>query len=232
MTDPQAEKPSLIRRIWTTIVNEFTPPPKPRTTPSEQEFAAGHNAVGIIYAALEQPHGQDVQGADDLIIGVDVPGHGVLYREVLCPLTTPGDGRDLIGQRIEFRHTTYEPDYRNDVLVTWWPPKVQDALKPIRYEGPGAVRARIWNFFAGCSFIIMWVGIALTPILLGEIVLGAIFGFSPMLLTDLLPTLHPGIALTASIAAIPLGLWPGVVCSSRRDAALAHATRTEGRFMT
>lgn len=230
MTDRQGERVPLYRRVWKVIVNEFAPPPKPRPTPSEQEFAAGHHAVGIIYAALEQAVGQDVQGADDLVIRVEIPGQGLLYREVSCPLSSPGQGRDLVGLRIEFRHTTYDPDYRNDVLVTWWPLKVQDALKPISYEGPGALRARIWGFLFGCSFIVMYAGIAFTPILLADIGFGAILGSGPTVLPSLLPGVHPGAALAASISAVPLGLWLAVACSSRQDAARAHATRKEGRF--
>ena len=75
MTDQHTGRQSLPRRFLTAIVNEFTPPPRHRPTPSDNEFAAGHLAVGTINDALEEPPGQDVQGPDRLVISAEIPGH-------------------------------------------------------------------------------------------------------------------------------------------------------------
>lgn len=203
----------LHRRIWKAIVNEFTPPPMPRPGPSEKQLAEGHLAVGVINHVIEDGPGGDVQGADMLIISADVPGIGTLYRRESCPLSTPGSGRRLIGQTLRFRHTTFDPDFVNDILVVRWPPEVRKALEPDRYEGPGGPRARLWGFLAGCSFAIMWTGIVLTPILL----CGIIFGGD--MFTDLPEWFHPGIALAASVVAVPLGLFLFAVGNTRMDAA-------------
>lgn len=213
MTDRQADTPTILRRLWKAIVGEFTALPRPRPTPSETEFAEGHLAVGMIDDALAQGPGQDVQGPDTLVISAHIPGHGTIYRSETCPLSMPGSGQDLVGHSLPFRHTTFDPDYSNDILVIRWPPKAQEALAQIGYERPGPGRARAWSFLAGCSFMIMWAGIALTPILL----CGIIFGGD--MFTDLPAWFHPLLALAVSVAAVPLGLVLVAVCSSRRDAA-------------
>lgn len=73
MTDQHAEKPPLLWRVWEAIVGEFTPPPMPRPTPSEEEFAEGYLAVGMINDAIEDGPGGDVQGPDKLVISADIP---------------------------------------------------------------------------------------------------------------------------------------------------------------
>lgn len=225
MTDRHAEKPSSLRRIWRVLVSEFTLPPKPRRTPSEKEFAEGHHAVGKITAAIEDGHGGDVQGADKLVIRTDIPGYGALYRNEWCPLSTPGSGRQLIGHTIEFRHTTYDPDYSNDILVTWWPLKARETFEPVRYKGPGALRARIWSLLCGTSFVIGYAGVMLTPILLCDVVVGAFGG--PRVLAEFLPEVHPAIALAVSVGVIPVGMFVGCFCATRRDALLAGKNRME-----
>lgn len=219
MTDHPTGKPSVYRRVWRVLVNEFTPPPKPRPTPSEQEFAAGHLAVGTINDAMAEPPGQDVQGPDRLVISAEIPGYGTIYRHKECPLEMPGSGRSLVGQTIGFRHTTFDPDYGNDILVVRWPREVRRALEPVRYEGPVSLRTRIWGLLAGFSFVIMWAGIMLTPILLCNLIFGALAGSN--MLADTLPPVHPAIALAVSIVVIPVGLFLTAVCAARRDALLA-----------
>lgn len=214
-TDPVTnERPTLLRRLWNAIVNEFTPPSMPRPRPSEKLLNEGHLAVGTINDSIEDGPGGDVQGADTLVISAEVPGHGILYRNVSCPLSTPGSGRSLIGHRVPFRHTTFDPDFINDILVTRWPAEVRRALEPVRYEGPGALRASAWSFVAGCCFVIMWLGIVLTPLLL----CGIIFGGD--MFTDLPAWFHPGIALASSIGAVPLGFILFAACKTREDAVL------------
>ncbi|ABK74837.1 hypothetical protein [Mycolicibacterium smegmatis] len=216
MTDRHAEKPPLLRRVWEAIIGEFTPPSTPRPTPSEAEFTEGYLAVGMINDAIEDGPGGDVQGPDKLVISADIPGHGTIYRTRSCPLSMPGSGLKLIGHSIRFRHTTFDPDYSNDIQVTRWPPEVRKALEPVRYEGPGALRARAWGLLAGCNFLVMWAGIALTPILL----CGIMFGGD--MFTDLPAWFHPGVALASSVGAVPLGLFLVAVCNVHRDAALSR----------
>lgn len=143
ITDQPVGRRSLPRRFLTAIVNEFTLLPKHRPTPSDKEFAAGHLTVGTINDALEEPPGQDVQGPDRLVISAEIPGHETLYRQTTCPLEMPGSGRNLVGRTIGFRHTTFDPDYGNDILVVQWPREVRKALEPVRREGPGSLRARL-----------------------------------------------------------------------------------------
>ena len=218
MTYQHTGRQSLPRRFLTAIVNEFTPPPRHRPTPSDKEFAAGHLAVGTINDALEEPPGQDVQGPDRLVISAEIPGHRTLYRQKTCPLEMPGSGRSLVGQTIGFRHTTFDPDYGNDILVVRWPREVRRALEPIRYEGPGSLRARLWGGLSGLSFAVMWAGIMLTPILLCNLIVGSLAGSN--MLADILPQVHPAIALGISIVVIPAGLFLYCFCATRRDAPL------------
>jgi hypothetical protein len=213
---------TLLRRLWRAVLLEFTPPPMPRPAPSGEQLAEGHRAVGTIDEAIEDGPGGDVQGPDSLIISAEVPGHGTLHRRVQCPLSMPGSGRDLVGRSVPFRHTTFDPDFFNDILVTRWPPEVNRALQPVRFEGPGALRARAWSFLAGCGFVAMWAGIALTPILL----CGMIFGGD--MFTDLPAWFHPGVALAAAIVAVPLGFIIAAACNERMNAALSLPTRHSG----
>lgn len=203
---------SLPRRVWKAIVNEFTPPVMPRPSPPHKQLTEGHRAVGIINDVVEDGPGGDVQGADMLIIAADVPGHGTLHRRISCPLSTPGSGRELMGKSIGFRHTTFEPDFVNDILVTHWPAEVARALRQVRYGGPVSLRARIWSFLAGFGFVIMWVGVVLAPVLL----CGILFGGD--MFTGLPAWFHPGIALLASIGAVPLGLFLVVIGNARENA--------------
>ena len=216
MNGPQVQKASLLRRVWRILVDEFTPLPEPRPAPSDEEFAAGSLAVGTINDAIEESPGQDVQGPDLLIISAETPDHGTIYRQTTCPLERPGSGRGLVGQTIGFRHTTFDPDYGNDILVVRWPREVRWALDADRCAGPDSLRTRIWGFFTGLSFVVMWAGIMLTPILLCNLVVGALDGIN--MLADILPTVHPAIAVAVSIGMIPLGLFLTAFCATRRDA--------------
>lgn len=224
---PAHRRGSFLRRVGKAVAAEFTPPPRPRAAPSARDLAEGHLVVGVIEVAIQEAPGQDVQGQDTLVISAQVPGTGTLHRTALCPLSMPGSGRDLVSQSIAFRHTTFDPDYEADILVVRWPSQVERALEPVRYEGPGALRARIWSLLAGCSFMVMWAGIALTPILLCGIIVGSLSG--EFMLDDLLLGVHPGIALVASISAVPLGLFACAGCSLRKDAALGHPTSSDLR---
>lgn len=224
MTDQQAAEPPSSRRIRKTIAGELAPSPTPGQAPSEQELSEGHLAVGMIDDAVAENPGQDVQGPDTLIISTDIPRHGTIHREVSCPLPRPGSGRSLVGQSIRFRHSTLDPDFRQDILVVRWPRKAQEALEPVRYDGPGVVRTRIWILLAGCGFVIMWAGIVLTLLLLCGIVFGG------DIFTDLPTWFHPGIALAASIVAIPIGMFSTAVCIKRKEKTLTHSVnRKDGR---
>ncbi len=195
-----------------------TPPPNPPHQPSKQQLAEGHLTVGVIDDAIEEDPGCDVQGPDTLIISADMPGLGVIHRRISCPLPMPGHGRGLIGQAVGFRHSTHEPDFVNDVLVVRWPSEVNRALEPARFEGPGALRARGWSFLAGCSLVVVWLGIILTPVLLA----GLVFGGD--MFTDLPAWFRPGVALASSIGAVVLGLVAVVVCNERTNAARSQET--------
>lgn len=225
--NPDTEKPSPLRRVWTTIVTEFTPPPKPRPTPSEKEFAAGHLAVGTITDAIEDGPGGDVQGADMLIVSAEIPGHETIHRREICPLSTPGGGHRLIGQPIKFRHTTYDADYERDILVTWWPPGARETVESRRYEGPGALRARIWNFLSGVGVVIGCAGIMLAPLLLCNLVVGSLTG--AYMLADFLSAVHPATALAVSAGLIPMGLFFAAVGATRRDALLSRQKKGPGQ---
>ncbi|WP_420039059.1 hypothetical protein [Gordonia sp. MP11Mi] len=192
----------------------MTPASLPRPRPSEEHFADGHLAIGVIDDAIEEGPGSDVQGADMLIINAEVPSHGILHREVLCPISMPGSGRDLIGQTISFRHTTHDPNFINDALVVGWPPMVSRALEPTRFEGPGALRARAWRFLAGFSMAVTCIGIMLTPVLLCGIIVGG------DMFADLPAWFHPGVAVASSVGAAMLGLFAVAVCNRRMNAAL------------
>lgn len=218
----QGERPTLRRRIWTGLVSEFTPPVRPRPAPSDKEFADGHLAIGMIIDRIEDGPGGDVQGPDMLVVSNDVSGHGVLHRQVPCPLSVPGSGRDLIGQPVRFRHTTFDPHFIDDISVVRWPPQVNRALAPVRFEGPGAFRARVWNILAGCCFVVMWAGMVLTPILLCGIVLGG------DMFTDLPAGFRPGIALAGSVGAVPLGLIAYIFCNKRQGVRRRHWSRGTG----
>ncbi|WP_199233230.1 hypothetical protein [Rhodococcus sp. SMB37] len=63
--------------------------------------------------------------------------------------------------------------------------------------------------------MLMWSGIVLTPLMLCGIVFGG------DMFTDLPAWFHPGLALVASISAIPLGLFLVAVCNAR-EATLVH----------
>lgn len=218
MTEQQTAKPSLLRRIGRALASEFAPPPEPRPTPSKKEFAEGRAAVGIVRHAVPNDAPEGGQMDDDVVIDIDTSDNGrplTLQRTVMCPLPGPGAGRKLIGTQVVVRHTTVDPDYDNDILVTRWPAHVTEALKPIRYEGPGAFRARIWSVLAGCSFVIGYAGVMLAPVLLCNLIFGSLTGTD--MLADFLPGLHPAIAVAVSVGVIPAGMFPGCVCLTRRD---------------
>ncbi|MFF2654302.1 hypothetical protein [Streptomyces sp. NPDC058045] len=217
MTDQQTAKPSLLRRIWKAI-DEFTPPPEPRPTPSKKEFSEGRAAIGIIRSAVSNDAPEGGQMDDDLVIHIDTSDDGqplTLLRTVGCPLPGPGAGQRLIGTQVIVRHTTVDPDYDNDILVTRWPTHVTEALTPVRYEGPGAFRARIWSILAGCFFVIGYAGVMLTPVLLCNLIFGSFTGTN--MLADVFPRLHPAVAVAVSIGVIPAGMFLGCVCLTRRD---------------
>ncbi|MET7641148.1 hypothetical protein [Streptomyces sp. NPDC005438] len=209
------EKPSLLRRIWKAL-DEFGPPPEPRPTPSKKEFAEGREAVGIIRYAISNEPPEGGQWNDDLVIHIDVSDDGqplMLERKVMSPLPA---GRKLIGATVVVRHTTLDPDYENDVLVTRWPWVVQQALKPVRYKGPGALRARIWGILSGCFFVIAYAGVMFTPPLLSILIFDLLIGLGTS--AEFLVGIHPAIALAISIGVIPAGALVGCFCLTRRDA--------------
>ncbi|GAA4667574.1 hypothetical protein [Gordonia humi] len=217
MTETQTAKPSLLRRIWK-VLDEFTPPSTPRPTPSKKEFAEGRAALGIVCSAVQNDAPEGGQMDDDLVIHIDTSDHGqslTLPRTVMCPLPGPGAGQQLIGQQVIVRHTTLDTDYDNDILVARWPAHVTEALTPIRYEGPGTFRARIWNVLAGCFFVIGCAGVMFTPVLLCTLTVGLFMGTN--LLADILPGLHPAVAAAVSVGVIPAGVFLGCVCLTRRD---------------
>ncbi|MFI6346408.1 hypothetical protein [Streptomyces sp. NPDC050560] len=214
------ERPSLLRRIRKAL-DEFTPPPEPHPTPGKKEFAEGREAVGIIRYAVPNDSPEGGLTDDDLVIHIDASDDGrplTLPRTVMCPLPGPCAGRRLIGKKVVVRHTTVDPDYDNDILVTRWPQEVQEALKPIRYAGPGAVRARIWGILSACFFVIGYAGVMLTPLLLCDLIFGSLAG--QRVLAEILPQVHPVIALVVSVGVIPAGVFVGCSCATRRDTLL------------
>lgn len=218
MTKQRTTKPPLLRRIGRALVNEFAPPPKPRPTPSKKEFAEGRKAIGIVRSAVPNDAPEGGQMDDDLVIHIDTRDDGeplTLLRTVMCPLPGPGAGQRLIGTQVVVRHTTLDLDYDNDILVAQWPTHVTEALKPVRYEGPGAFRARIWNVLSGCCFVIGYAGVMFTPVLLCNLIFGSFTGSN--MLADILPGLHPAVAVAVSIGVIPAGMFLGCVCLTRRD---------------
>lgn len=179
-------------------------------------FAEGHLTVGVIDDAFEDGP-TDVQGPDTLIISAQVPGHGILYRRVTCPISASGRGRGLVGQTIRFRHISLDSEDVDDVVVVRWPDEVRRALEPFRPEGPGALRARAWRFLAGCSAAITVGGILLTVVML----IGVIFTAGE-LFADLPAWFRPGVVLAASVGAAVLGAFAFAVCESRTWAALSR----------
>lgn len=190
--------------------------------PQEERTAEGHLAVGVIEGSIEESPGE-VQGRDTLLVSADVPGHGVLRRRVTCPLSTPGNGRGLVGQAVVFRHFTHDPDDVDDVLVIRWPDKVRRALEPFRPEGPGAGRARAWRRLAQCSAVVTVGGILLTSVML----IGVMFT-ADELFADLPAWFRPGAVLAASAGAAVLGPFACVFCTSRKTAALSSPVAPRG----
>ena len=218
------EKSSLLRRMWKAL-DEFAPPPEPRPAPSKKEFAEGREAVGIIRYVTSNETPEGGLADDDLVIHIDTSDDGqhlTLPRTVESPLPGPFAGRKLIGTEVVVRHTTVDPDYDNDILVTRWPREVQEALKPTRYEGPGARRARIWGVLSACFFVIGYAGVMLTPLLLCNLIFGSLAGSN--MLADIFPQVHPALAVVVSIGIIPAGVFVGCFCATRRDALLEDMT--------
>ena len=178
----------------------------PRPRPNTDDLAEGTLTIGVINDAIEDGPGGDVQGADTLVISADVPRHGTLHRTVICPLSMPGSGRDVLGQSISFRHTTFDTDFVNDILVVRWPPKIHDALQPSRSTERRTLRSHAWRILGALSFVVMWIGIVLTPIALCELI------FRSGMYDDLAAGVHPGHALAVSICAIPGGLVAAGFC--------------------
>ncbi|WOC12412.1 hypothetical protein [Gordonia sp. MP11Mi] len=216
--EPSGHKaPSLLRRIGKAF-NEYVPPPSPRPRPSKKEFAEGREAVGIVLSAVQNEPPEGGQLDDDLVIHIDTSDDDqplTLLRTVMCPLPGPGAGRKLIGAEVVVRHTTYDSDYDNDILVTEWPWFVTDSLNPVRYRGPGAFRARIWSILAGCFFVIGYAGVMFTPVLLFNLIFGSLTGTN--MFDDFLPQVHPAVAVVVAIAVIPAGMFLGCVCATRSD---------------
>ncbi|MEU8627950.1 hypothetical protein [Streptomyces sp. NPDC048669] len=194
----------------------FGRPGKP-ARPTEEPFAEGHLAVGVIEDSIEDGP-SEVQGPDTLIISADVSGHGVLRRRVTCPLSVPGRGRGLVGQAVGLRHNTHDPDDMDDVLVVRWPVEVRRALEPFRPEGPGAGRARAWRLLAQCSALVTVGGILLTTVTL----IGLVFTAGD-LFAELPVWFRPGAALAASAGAAVLGPFAFAFCDSRKTAALSRS---------
>ncbi|WP_143173255.1 hypothetical protein [Nocardiopsis flavescens] len=158
----------------------------------------------------------DVQGPDMLSITAEVPGHGVLRRRVVCPLSMPGSGRRLVGRAVGFRHRRLDSDDVDDIVVVRWPDEVAEALEPFRPQGPGALRARAWRFLAGCGAVTAVGGILLTVVLLIGIV-----STGGELFADLPPGFRPGVALAVSAGAVVLGLCAFAFCETRMSRALS-----------
>ena len=222
MSDDEArpdDRPSLLRRAWRVLVNEFAPFPQPRPAPSDKVLAEGHLALGVIDAAIEDgPSGE--QGSDLLIIKADVPGHGTLRRRVWCPLEQPGAGRQLIGQGITFRHTTDDPDFVNDVLVVRWPGWVEEELKPYV---PGSLCERVWMSLATLSGVLAVLGgLAAWVLLLGIVTGGEMFA-------DLPSWFRPDIALATCAAASVAGFFTIGFFDSRAENARARRPGHRGR---
>lgn len=180
-----------------------------RRRSKEARLAERHLAVGVIDDAIEAAPGE-IQGPDMLIVSAEAPGHGIVHRRVTCPLSMPGSGRRLVGQAIRFRHIGLDTDDLDDIFVVRWPDEVSRALEPFRPEGPGALRARAWRFLAHCSAAITVGGILLTIVML----IGLMFTAGE-LFADLPTWFRPGIALTASVGTVVLGLLAFAVCESR-----------------
>lgn len=213
---------AMLRRVGRILVNEFTPPPRPRPTPSDQEFAEGYLAEGRVESAIEDPPGGDVQGDDTLNITIDVAGGETLYRAVQSPLGGPGRGSRLVGYHVPVRYTTLDPDYANDVFVVRWPAEVEEALAPYRPTGPGALRARAWNLLADFGLLLVILGVPLSFAGLLDVIL-SLFGQS--IFSDLIPGYWPGLALLAGLSALVLG----GSCSILGDSPVAAFERKRAR---
>lgn len=223
------KKPSLLRRIGSAF-NEYVPPPSPRPRPSKKDFAAGHYSVGIVRYAVPNEAPEGGQMDDDVVIHIKTITDGqplTLPRTVMCPLPGSGGGRKLIGSTVRVCHTTYDRDYDNDILVIEWPPEVAEAREPIRYQGPGAFRARIWAILSGCFFVIGYAGVMFTPVLLCNLIAASFTGSNG--LAGILPQVHPAVALGIGIAVIPAGVFAGCVCATRCDALREGMTPKEQR---
>jgi len=202
---------AMLRRIGSALVNEFTGQPAPRPTPSKKEFAEGSRAEGKIESAIEDTGGE-IQGADYLNISIAVPGGDMLHRQVVSPLSSPGSGRRLVGYHVPVRHTTFDPDFANDVLVVRWPAEVEEALAPFRPTGPGAMRARAWNVLAGFGQLLVILGIPVSFAGLLDLIFSL---FGALMFSDVIPGYWPGLVLLTGLAALVLGGCCAILGDSR-----------------
>lgn len=186
-----------------------------RSRPTGPRAAGGGLVVGVIDGAAEDGP-SEAQGPDMLSITARVPGHGVLRRRVVCPLSMPGSGGRLVGRAVVFRHDGPDSDDVDDIVVVRWPDEVAEALEPLRPRGPGALRARAWRFLSGCCAVAAVGGILLTVVLL----IGIVFTGGE-LFADLPPGFRPGLAPAVSAGAVVLGLCAFAFCETRMSRALS-----------
>lgn len=211
---------SMLQRIGRAIVREFTPPPKPRPSPTRADLLNGHSAVGVIRDALliETPEGGYAD--DDLVIELEAAGPDqtvTLVRTVESPLLGAYAGRKLVGRQVLVRHTTLDPSYDNDILVEKWPADVERALTPFRPRGRGAGTYRMWRLFSSLGFVLGYGGIMLLVPSLCLLIATLFLG--PEVADGFPAWLHPGVVFPASLVAVPVGFWIHAACDLRADTA-------------
>lgn len=217
---------SVLQRIGRAIAREYTPPPRPRPSPTRADLLKGHSAVGVIlYARLnETPEGGYAD--DDLVIEVEAAGPDqtvTLLRTVESPLLGAYAGRKLVGRKVPVRYTTLDPSYTDDILVEKWPADVERALTPFRPRGRGAGTYRMWRLFSSLGFVLGYGGIMLLVPSLCLLIATLFLG--PGMADGFPAWLHPGVVFPASLVAVPVGFWIHAACDLRADTARSKIER-------